>query len=67
MQVKVDKHLILDHYHKWFEENPTVIHPLTAFMETLGLRYRQLFRNESWICDVVDKNKYLLAKIKYGI
>jgi len=67
MQTKIDKKLLMEHYSKWHEENTQSLHPLTTFLQSIGLRYIQLFRKDYWICDVEDQNKYMLAKIKYGI
>lgn len=67
MRVNVDKWFLMDIYNKWHENNKEQIHPLTTFLDTVGLRYVKMFRNEYWACDVIDEQKYMIAKIKYGI
>jgi hypothetical protein len=67
MEVKVDKKLIEYHWTRWHDKNPTVLHPLTNFLETLGLKYMRLYRDDAWVCYVIDEQKFMLAKIKYGI
>ena len=67
MLVNLDKKLLTEKYLKWYADNPDTMHPLTLFLETLGLLYVKLYRNECWTCRVVDEQKFMLAKIKYGI
>jgi len=67
MEVIINNDDIMFHYEKWKEDNKKVIHPLTVFLESVGLQYKRLYRTTSWLCEVVDKPKYLIAKINYGI
>ena len=67
MEVIINNDIIMPIYEKWREDNKTIIHPLTIFLQEVGLEYRRIYRNTSWLCEVVDKSKYLIAKIKYGI
>jgi hypothetical protein len=51
----------------WLKENPTTIHPLSNFLDSIGLQFKKTYRAHSLSCEVIDQKKYMLAKIKYGI
>lgn len=67
MQVIIDKLLFLKILDEWHQNNLHEIHPLTKFFDIVGLRYIKLQKQNFWICEVMDQQKYMVAKIKYGI
>jgi len=67
MQITVDKISFLKIVNEWHENNLHEIHPLTKFFDNVGLRYLKKYKETCWLCEVTDQQKYMVAKIKYGI
>jgi hypothetical protein len=58
---------IVNAQNHWIDNNPNCKYPTTEFYESVGLVYRKLLDSGSLCFIVADQQKYMLAKIKYGI
>jgi hypothetical protein len=65
-EITIPVPVIFKHLNEWREKNPTVMHPMTQFLDEIGLHYLKLSKNNSYRLRVVDKQKWFIAKIKYA-
>lgn len=55
-------------FKRWLEMNPKHIHPLTTMMEQCGIKYCHRKQACGHLCvELVDKTKFLVGSLKYGI
>jgi len=64
--LNIDHAIINQLYEDWKVLNPDDIHPHSSFYASLGIQYMRMMRT-TVMCRVDDKQKYFLAKIRYGI
>lgn len=64
--INIDHSVIKKLYDDWIVLNPDAIHPRSSFYASLGIQHVRLMRS-TVMCRIEDKQKYFLAKIRYGI
>lgn len=61
MEVIINNDNIMKHYESWRENNKTVLHPLTVFLETMGFKYEI----KTYVCN--NKEADILKNLIYSL